>query len=217
MKKIILILFMLFILKINVSALMYGGCEYSEVSRMKKVVTNINYTYNYRINNNTAYFDVTFTNITNDMYAYDSVYKQNFYPQNGELTIYNYTANSTTIKFYSNNPKCREIYLGSKFVKFPIYNKYMNSDICKNMEGFSYCNKWVNKAYTYDEIKKAIDTYNAGNNKPEEKPVKVPHEKTFLELLLDIYVKYYVIILASVIILCLALIEIRKRTTRFKL
>ena len=48
MKKIILILLLSFMF-INSSALTYGGCDYSTVSRMKSIVKNINISYDYTI------------------------------------------------------------------------------------------------------------------------------------------------------------------------
>ena len=217
-KKILIILFMLFILRINVNALKYGGCEYSDVSRMKQLVTNINVTYNYRIVNNIAYFDITLTNLTNDMYVLDNVNKLKYYNiVNGELTIYNYTTDSVTFKIYSNKSECRDILLGSKYASLPIYNVYYNSDICKEMEGFSYCNKWVSKAYTYAEIEKAIYDYNESQknkNKPTPEPV---HIKTFWEKLLSFYLKYYYVLLPALIALCIIGIQVKKRANRFKL
>lgn len=218
MKKILVILFMLFIFKINTFALKYGGCEYSDVARLKKLVTNINVTYNYRIVNNTAYFDVTLTNLTTDMYVMDNVNKQKYYNiVNGELTIYNYATNSVTFKIYSNKNECRDILLGSKYATLPIYNSYYKADVCKNVENLVYCNKWVSKSYSYDEIKKAVDEYNEkqeNQNKPTPEPV---HIKTFWEKLLSLYISYYYIILPVIIALCIVGIQIKKRTSRFKL
>lgn len=216
-KKIIIILFIMFIFKTNALALKYGGCEYSDVSRMKRLVNNINVTYNYRIVNNIAYFDVTLTNITDEMYIVDNI-TYNVYYNNGtgEITIPNFTSKSVTFSIYSNRSDCRSLFLGSKYAQFPIYNKYHTSDMCKNISDFSYCKKWVPKAYTEAEIKKAIDDY---YNKPvpEDEPIKYIEKKTLLDKLIEIYVKYYIIILASIILVCLALIEIIRKKKRFKL
>lgn len=216
-KKIIIILFMMFILKSNVLALKYGGCEYSDVSRMKQLVTNINVTYNYRIVNNIAYFDVTLSNITDEMYIVDNV-THNIYhnPGTGEITIPNFTSKSVTFSVYSNRSDCRSLFLGSKYAQFPTYNKYYTSKMCEGINEFTYCKKWVPKAYTEAEIKKAIEDY-YNKPKPEEEPIEYIEKKTLLDKLIEIYVKYYILILSTIIIIGLALIEIIRKKKRFKL
>ena len=67
MKKIILFLLINFF-PFYISALTYGGCDYSDVARMKSIVTNINLSYDYKIIDNEAYFDVTLSNLTKDIY-----------------------------------------------------------------------------------------------------------------------------------------------------
>lgn len=217
-KKILIILFILFIFKSNALALKYGGCEYSDVSKMKQLTTNINVTYTYKITNNIAYYDVTLTNLTKDMYIVDSVSKQKYYSfPNGELTIRNHVAGSVTFKVYSNKSECKGILLGSKYASLPVYNIYHSNDICKNLDGFLYCKKWGTKTYTYAEVKKAVDDYYDKMKREERVTPKPIHIKTFWEKLLDFYIKYYIIILISIVALSITGIQIRKRKNRFKL
>lgn len=218
MKKILITLFILFTFKSNALALKYGGCEYSDVSKMKQLVTNVNVTYTYKIVNNIAYYDVTLTNLTKDMYVVDSTTKQKYYSfPNGELTIRNHVAGSVTFKLYSNKSECRNILLGSKYASLPFYNIYYSNDICKDLDSFLYCKKWGTRTYTYAEVKKAVDDYYEQMKRDERvtpEPVRI---KTFWEKLLDFYIKYYIIILLSIIALCIIGIQIRKRKNRFKL
>ena len=216
-KKIILILFMFFLFRTNTYALTYTGCDASTVARMKQIVSNVNTTYNYRIVNNKAYFDLTISNLTNDIYVTDNLFGREYYNfSNGELTIRGITTSSITIKYYSRKNECRGLMLGIKYEQFPIYNQYHTHEVCKDMEGFSYCEKWVKKAYTLDEIKAAIKKYNEGLNEPDI-PTNVIYKKSLLDRLIEFYVKYYYIVLTGVIIVCGIAIFVKKRKNQFKI
>ena len=56
---------------------------------------------NGKIINDEAYFDVTISNLTNDIYVSDNYYKKDYF-NNSELTIYNVKEKSIYLKFYSN-------------------------------------------------------------------------------------------------------------------
>ena len=136
-KKIFFILFMLLFYKTNIHALTYGGCDFSDVARMKQVVTNVSITYDYKIVNNKAYFDVTISNLTNDIYIKDNYANKEYYKfTNGELVIHNVSDGSISLKFNSNKKECKGLLLGTKYEQFPIYNKYYNNDVCKLSQNF---------------------------------------------------------------------------------
>ena len=219
MRKRFLILFLImFLYNINVQALTYAGCEYSDISNMKKTVTNVNAVYSYRIVNDVAYFDITLTNLDGNTYFIDNerdgVYKSF---KNGEITIKNYKNKSVMLKFYSNKKECKDILLGSKYIQLPIYNKYWNKDVCKDITGLDFCNKWSSKVYTLEEVKKNVDDYKKSLIKDPERQKEEAYKKTFLDKLIDLYVKYYIYVLAVIIVICVAIIEINKRKNRFKI
>ena len=217
-KKIFFILFMLLFYKTNIHALTYGGCDFSDVARMKQVVTNVSITYDYKIVNNKAYFDVTISNLTNDIYIKDNYANKEYYKfTNGELVIHNVSDGSISLKFNSNKKECKGLLLGTKYEQFPIYNKYYNNDVCKDMEGFSQCEKWVSKAYTLDEIKAAIKKYNDSLKENPEEPTKEIYKKTFFDKLIDFYVKYYLVFLISIIGVCMIIILVHRKRSQFKI
>ena len=64
MKKIVFIILMLIFIN-RVNALTYGGCEYKEVTRMKSIVSNVNISYDYSMDEyNNPNFSVTINNIS---------------------------------------------------------------------------------------------------------------------------------------------------------
>ena len=216
MKKKIIFTVIILLSFIKVSALSYAGCDFSDVSRMKQIVSNINVSYNYRIVNDEAYFDVIVSNLTNEIYVTDNYYKNNFYSSNGELVIPNVKSNSIYLKFNSNRQECKGLLLGNRYEQFPIFNKYYDDEVCLNVP-ISYCNRWVNKEYTLEEIKDAIDKYNNSIVDQPEKPTEVIYKKNILDKIIEFYTKYYYFVLAGIIILCTAIILINKKKNQFKI
>lgn len=222
MKKNILLIITLFTLPVNIFGLTYGGCDYSIVSKLKSLVTNVNISYSYRIENNNAYFDIKLNNLTPDMYFYDVSNKKNYYysdTNNGEITIHNYISNGNTgtYKFYSAKNECYGISLGSKYYKLPNYNIYYGSELCEGISNYSLCQKWATVNYSYDELKTLIDEYKNRINKEDIIDNNITYEKGFLNKLVDFYINYYYYLLISIIVIFGIIIIINKRKDKFKL
>ena len=215
-RKILFTLFILLFCK-SVSALTYGGCDFATTARLKQIVGNATISYDYRIVNNEAYFDITVSNLTKDIYVSDNYFDKNYYQNNGEVIIKNVKSKSITLKFNSNIKSCQGLLLGTKYEQLPIYNKYYNHKVCSDMEGFSYCNKWVKKEYTLKEIEVAIQKYKDSLNGDPEEPTRVIYNKTWFEKLIDFYVKYYVFILLGIIAVCSIIIAVHRKRSQFKI
>ena len=220
MRKIILFLLVSFTF-INTSALTYGGCEYSAVSRMKSIVKNINISYDYSIINNEVSFSVTLNNLTPDIYFYDNTTKKNYYysdTNNGEITIYNYRNGvSGSYKFYSNNPSCLKVSLGTKYYNLPVYNRFYGSSMCADIQNYSLCQKWANIKYTNYEFEKLIEEYKSQKEQIEnEKPI-VEYEKNIIDKIIDLYIKYYYYFFGVLIIVCSTIIFVYNKKNNFKL
>lgn len=222
MKRKKFFIFLLILLPINVLGLKYGGCDYSVVSRMQSIVTNINISYDYHITNDVVYFDVTLNNLTPDVYFYDTISKKEYYykdTNNGEIIIRNYTnyGSSGVYKFYSNINDCYKISVGTRYYKIPNYNPYYNDELCKGIENYSLCNKWTSVNYSYDEFKSKIEKYKT-KEKPEENKIdEVKYEKGIIDYIVSFYIKYYYIILIFIIIVFSAIIFIKRKKDKFKL
>ena len=223
MKKLISIISLgvfAFFASFSVKALSYGGCEYSEISRLRNFVSNINLSFDYYIQDNQAYFDITISNLIPDIYFVDSVSGNTYYYSNsydGEITIKGNKHNGH-YKFYSALEKCYGIKLSSKYYKLPTYNTYFTDTLCQQNKNFSLCQKWINVNYSYNEFKKMIDEY---NNQHEDEGVadntQVIYEKTILDELVNFYTQYYYIILISIIVVCVVIMIISRRKNKFDL
>lgn len=221
MKKKLIIVIIILILKIDVNALTYGGCDYSSVSRMRSLVSNINISYDYHIIDNMPYFDVTLTNITPDLYFIDS-YSNVTYTydntSNGEITIYNYRNASGKYKFYSALSSCYGTSVGSKYYSFPTYNPYYTSEYCEGIPNFSLCQKWVNVNYSSREFEELVSKYKESLIKNDDSDEElIEYKSNLLNKVIQIYVNYYYYFLGAIILICGIIIIINKKNDRFKL
>ena len=220
-KKTINFLFLLFcLLSINnkVFALTYGGCEYSEIARLKSIVSNINISYEYYIKDNRAYFNITLNNVVPEIYFIDSSSGNKYTYNNtidGELTIRDNTQSSGHYDFYSAMSKCYGVKLLNKYYNLPMYNYYYMDPLCKENQNHSLCQKWSNVNYTYDEFKRVIREYNENKNKKDENIVI--YEETILDMIVRFYVENYYFILLGIIVVCGSIMLIYRRKNRFDL
>lgn len=220
MKKIMFLMFMLFINICSVFSLTYGGCEYSDISRIKSLVSNINVYYDYHIVDNQAYFDVTMVNVPDNIYIYDvnnGRYYYNYDIVDGKITIYNYSGVSGSYKFYSALSECYGISLGTRYYNFPVYNIYHNNELCYDIPNFHACQKWVKDSYSYNEFRNLVYEYKNTAIIEIEEQETVKYEKSIIDEIAVFYVNYYYYILIGIILICGCIILISRRKNRFKL
>ena len=230
-KKIMFFIIMMLFCKSNVMALTYAGCDYSEISRMKSLVSNINISYDYHINNNVAYFDVTLTNVPQSVYFEDSANKienrwnlsgdeEIFYTydstDNGEITLRNYTK-SGSYSFYMDVEDCYGVSLGTKYYTFPTYNSYYTSDTCKDIPNFSLCQKWANVNYTKEKFEELAFSYKANLVKIEDDFEEPKYDTNLFDTLVDLYINNYYYFLGAIILICGIIILINRKRNKFKL
>ena len=220
MKKKIILILLMFLINFRVYSLTYGGCDYSIVSRMKSLVTNINVSYSYRVIENKPYFDITITNLIPEVYFVDTLTNATYTysnTQDGEITIYNYTGDSGSFKFYSAIDACYGISLGTKYYKFPNYNIYYNDPICSDIPNYSLCQKWVKVNYSKEEFEKKVLEYKKVDDIVEEEKEQLDTKKTIFDVIIELYIKYYYYFLGSLIIICSIIILVHNKKNKFKL
>lgn len=222
MKKINLIVLFLFIisLKTSTEALTYGGCEYSEISKLKSYVSNINLSYNYRIVDNQAYFDIVLSNIVPGIYFVDSetgityTYNSSY---DGEVVIKDkLNGRNGVFKFYSENSNCYGTKLGDKYYNLPTYNIYHTDSLCVDNPNSKFCKKWREITFSYDELKKALEEKEISGIEDEEISDEIIiYEATLLDSFVRFYVDYYYIILVLIILICISIMILDKKKNRF--
>lgn len=224
-KKIMFTIFLILLFCDNIGALNYRGCDSSKISRLKSLISNINISYEYKLINGTPSFDVTINNIPSDVYFVDSkdiyygeVQKKYYFSdtKNGELTIYNYYGKGGSYKFYSNIQGCKEVLLGKKYYKFPVYNPYYGDSLCEGISNYSLCQKWVNVSYSHQEFEEKINEYKKSKEIKQENQ-NITYEKTIIDYIVDLYVKYYYLFLIGIIVVFIPVIIVKKRKDKIKL
>lgn len=219
-KKIIIVLMAFFIGRLNILAITYYGCDYSSISRLKSLVNNVNISYTYHESDSKIYFDVTLSNITDDLYFYDALTDREYHysdTNNGEITINNYTEYSGNYIFYSNLSDCVGTKIGNKYFNFPRYNNYYNDPVCESVPNFSLCQKWVDNNYNYSEFIRKVEEYKDNlNKKPDSKP-QIEYKTTWVDKLVSLYTKYYYLILLFIILVCSLIIFISRKRNSFNL
>lgn len=220
-KKILFLIITIIFYSSGVKALTYGGCDYSTISRLKSIVSNINISYDYHIENNKAYFDVTLTNITPDLFFEDSLNNEVYMYEDtnsGEITIRNYSTLSGNYQFYSANKNCYGFVLTTKYYKFPTYNPYYTRDICNDISNFNLCQKWTSVSYTEEEFQKKVLEYkNSLSNKDKNDDQSIEYEPDFLDKVVEFYINNYLYFLGGVIIVFGLIIIISRKNSKFKL
>lgn len=192
-----------------------ASCNYTRLSNLKKIASNVDISYTYKINDNKATFDITIANMTKDIYLYDS-YNDKKYVQTGEFVINDFK-DGTKYRFFikSNDNDCKDEVLITKYITLPKYNQYYGDPICKGIENYTLCQKWGTFNVTsYKEYKEKIEKYKASLIKEEEKKVE-NKKQTLIDKVINFLYKYYVIILSTIIIVGSILIFYLSKKDKF--
>lgn len=198
-KKFFVILVVFIFCPKNVRALL---CENIDKVRYQDLAKNISYSYDAVENNGTVKFTVTFSNIPKQ-FAIKNVNRNEWYSYKGsELKIANLESNKNyRFDIYvESDDGCDNIAMYTLNVNLPYYNKYYTDSLCRGIEQYKLCQKWVNTQYTYEEWKKQVNKYrdslNESNKKEDEK-----NTKSWIEKIIELYGQTYYIILPLVIII----------------
>lgn len=222
MKRILLIICIFFLTPKVVFARSKTSCDYTLLANLKKLASNINVTYTYYIKDNEAYFDITLTNLQENIYFTDN-YNRTYYYSNtlgGVITIPGYKSGKVTFTFYSNDSECLNEKLSVKYANLPYYNSFYNYEECKGIEEFSLCQKWTENNYGYDEFIQQTDIYKYNKNRNKIDNNEIIEKKLF-EKIVDLYLTYYYIITPLFILAVLGIMYsikyIKYRLNRFNI
>lgn len=194
-------------------------CENKVLSDYRSLASNINITYTYKVENGKPLFDVIISNIYDDIYIVDTIKNKTYTYKNftseTEIVLKGYS-DGQTIKYqiYTSATGCYGQLLATRYVTFPKYNEYSTDAVCKGAEEYSLCQRWGTISGTYEDFVSNVNKYKESKNKvkyEEPKPVKA---KTLMELIFSFVGKYYVFLVAGVIIIILIVAAIRNVSLR---
>lgn len=215
----ILLLNICMFLNISVEAFSYSGCTYSEVARLRSIVSNINISYDYYVKDSNVYFNITLNNLVPNLYFIDSNNESKFYTYNdtvdGEITIPTNTYSNGNFVFYSALTSCPDLKIGTKYYNLPKYNFYHNSELCKDISEYSLCKKWTYVNYSRNEFERLVDEYKY-RKALENTKLEIDYDESFFSKLIKFYIEYYYFFLIGVILVCILIIIVESSRNKFK-
>lgn len=187
-------------------------CSTERIAELSKIAENINLSYTYEVGEEDAEFKVTVSNLTNDVYLVSNEEEITVSGIN-EKTIDKKFPSGTTLNFvvFSNDKNCKNEALTNKYITLPYYNLYSNYGMCKEYPEHEYCKRWYDSSkISRSEFERALADYSDKLMDDEEK-VKETKEKTFLDMLEEIWNNYNIFIIISLgLILVIVVIIIIK-------
>lgn len=217
--KFIILIILLFILNIRVVS---AKCNNSYLSELRGISSNVNFSYDYYIENGDAIFNLIINNLTPNMYIInnDSNERYNYEnTTNGELTIYGLkNLSSISFSMYAVGEGCDNKKLLTKYIKLPSYNQYYENEICKGIEEFQLCNKWLKQEISYNTFTEQVKKYKQSlESKTDGDDSEITIKDDLIDKIVKYYSKYYYVILIIIIVICAIIILYQNKKNRFKI
>lgn len=195
MKKIVVLIALLLL---PISKINAFYCTNSEMTRYKRLASNINYSYDYIEQNDDVTFKITLVNLNSEVYLVDSNGK--YYYQDNEIVIDALDGQNISFKVYPRNNYCDTELLYTINITLPTYNKYYNDEICKDIQNYKLCQRWANINLNYEEFTKKVNEYKQSLIKEEPIVEEEKVEESLLDYIIYYFAKYYYVILIAIIV-----------------
>lgn len=189
-----------FIVLFTIPLMAKADCNYNDKVRLQRIAGNVSFGYRYKETEYSVVFEITVSNLTNEIYMIDQSSGRHYYSNNEDFTLSNYAPGETIrFDFYAKNQNCTKAKLFTNYVTLPAYNPFYTSNICKGIENFELCQKWLKHNMTYKEFYDGVTKY-LNTEVMEPRPIEEPEEKFDWEIVIDFWAKYYIYILLGIII-----------------
>lgn len=222
MKQIKYILFSFLIIFLSIPSV-NAQCTNEELNELKKEATKIRVTYKHlgsKVDEEGTIvdymFDLTFSNLTNDMYVrLDNESEEWKEINNNKIVINNIATGKYKFSIYSNTCQNK---IGDINVKIPRFNSYSLDPLCDGIDGedFSLCAKYLDYQPTYETFVKKVEEYKKTHDiKKEDNNTK--RDNISLEQILNSVLRFitknqlYIIIGLSLLLILLIVLIIIKR------
>lgn len=200
-KKVLFIICLFVLLPMNVKALM---CSNEKKAKFREQAKNVAINYTYQETDNDITFDIKFDNIPSDFYLYDVDTGDRYYPNEQSSAVVNNVQKNKSYKFwvYTSDALCENETLYTHYITIPGYNIYYKDNLCKGIEAYKLCNKWLNINMSYDEWKNEVNKY-IESLKKQQVVVEQEEIKGIFDYVFDFYTSYYYFILPGIILVCI--------------
>ena len=188
-------------------------CDNTTKVRLQKLAQNITTSYDYVEQDNLVTFNITFMNLSTELYLVDTVNEKDIYYNNSSLTLNGFESGKNyKFEVRSTDPYCSGSVLYYIYVTTPYFNRYYNDPICNGVS-YKYCNKWQKNDLTYSEFIENVQNY---KKEMISEPDHSENIKGLFDYIVDFYISYYYIILPIIILLITTyIIIVRKKDSLF--
>ncbi len=195
----------------------YASCSSTDKARLKKIISNINVSYDYQMVQDNAVFSIKFSNLNPELYFRDpfgNIYRT-YDLVNNEIVLNNYSdGQSYTFNFYGTN-SCINQNVGSLYATTPTYNPFYKLSVCDNAKEFELCQKWVSHSLSRNEFIKKVNDYKEKNGIIDDS--KINKEISVIDLAMSFISMYglYIAIGIAIIIIIIKIVHYKKDTFGF--
>lgn len=221
MKQIKYILFSFLIIFLSIPSV-NAQCTNEELNELKKEASKIRVTYKHlgsNVDNEGTVidylFDLTFNNLTDDMYIKIDDYNEEWKEiNNNKIVINNIATGKYKFSIYSNS--CQEK-IGDINVKLPKFNSYSIDPLCEEIDSndFPLCSKYLEYQPSYETFKNKVEEYKK-NSEIKKEDNNVIKDDTFTKILnqtFNFIIKYqiYIVSVLTVILMILIILIINTK------
>ena len=212
--KYLLIILALFLIPNTIKA---EECSVSEMSRLKKIASNITSKYEYTESipdegYGSVKFKFTISNVTSDIYLtglagyydqYGNAAINYYYPNKDNQIIVENQQDGKSYAFmvYGNTPNCKDDYITKIYITAPDYNEFYIHDLCKGIEDYKFCQKWVKTSYSEEEFERVVKKYIKCLEKTPNPDEPDPGDEWIISLIS--FLNKYIYLVIPVIVLCI--------------
>ena len=172
------------------------SCNYAEQARLRKIASNITTSYEYVENEDGVNFNITLTNVTDEIYIHDNNTNNDYYYNGSNEIVINGYKDGANVKYsiYPTKSDCTYSYLTNKYVNLPNYNRYYKDPLCDGKK-YSICSKWQKVTLSYDEFVKTINEYDKKNDEGNDQPSE--EKDSLFDIISKFIFDYYIFIIAG--------------------
>lgn len=208
LKKFIVML-LICLMPISVNA----ACTSSEKARLKKIISNVNISYDYTANRYNAYFNIKVNNLTSDIYFIDSYGKTYSGDLNGEANLSNYpSGNSYSLSFYGSN-SCFGEKISTLYVTTPTYNPYYLNSVCDDAKEYELCQKWASHSLNKIEFVQKVKEYKEKKGIIDDSDIK--KDISYIDFTISFIKSYGIYILGIVLVIIIVIKIVRYKKDSF--
>ena len=228
MKKYLLLTMLILLLIVAPNRVKAAVCDYRTLADYKDIASNIQLYADYEMVNGKPVFEITLTNIYDELYIVDATnssktkrYDYNSFVNENQLKLKGYSENQKLVfKIYSGSEDCYGQLLGTRYFTTPNYNEFSTDSVCKGAEEYSLCQRWGAISGDYDTFVKNVNTYKEKKKAKLEEP-PASEKPSLRDRIFEFVGKYYVFLVSGIIFIILFLavlknLSVKKNEFNFK-